>query len=154
MGLVQYQNWGNALSTLHTGTCYLSARVYACTCVSVCVCVCVFHHPEVFACSGSRRGKVPLNDFTVFTAVAEPSLNILYCIYCRIKLISVKKVLQRVIARLFYATCNIKRRWNWIFLDFVLGKEQNHSSNFPGKQWNCRILMEIIIWIVEQVLEQ
>lgn len=47
MGLVQYMNWGNALPTLHTGTCYLSACVYAS--VSVCTCMCYGHFSSSWA---------------------------------------------------------------------------------------------------------
>lgn len=124
--------------------------IYLCVCMHVCVLnsVEVFHHPEPFDCSGSPRKKVLFNDFTVFPAVAEPSSNISYCMYCRIKWISIKKELQQEIARLFGA-CNIKRKGNWIFLDF-LEMEQHYCGNFPGKQCNCGILEEIIsVWIVE-----
>ena len=85
MGRVQYQNWGNALPTLRTGTCYLSA------CVHTDVCVC-----ESVLCSSSAiclqwhllEKKVPCNDFSVFPTVAEQYLNILSCMDCRGELIS------------------------------------------------------------------
>lgn len=95
MGLVQYMNWGNALPTLHTGTCYLSACVYAS--VSVCTCMCYGHFSSSWAlCLHWQPWKKgPFNDFTVwyiFSAVDEPSSNILHCMYYRIESISVKKV--------------------------------------------------------------
>ncbi len=145
MGLVQYQNWGNALSTLHTWTCYLSVCVH--------VCVCALNSWFSFSSSWAlclqwqplEKKKFHLMIFAVFPAVAEPSSYISYCMYCRIKLIIIKKEFQQAISRLFCATCNIKIKWNRIFLDFLLEMEQHHSSNFPGKQCNCNILEEVIV---------